>query len=211
MIIEKQQIIKVCSICKNSLSIKLFRFRNKDKKTLFSYCKDCEKEYMKNYRQNNNSLREKKKEHYNINKEKILNKNKEYRENNRAKLLEAKRKQSALYRENNKDKIINYRKIYNKTLSCKVSKKTYKHKRRELENKGNLTHSELLNLEKSKSNCYWCNCKIIGSNYHIDHYMPLSKGGEHTLSNLVVSCPSCNLRKGNKDPIAFAISIGKLL
>ena len=41
--------------------------------------------------------------------------------------------------------------------------------------------------------------------------MPLSKGGEHTLTNLVVSCPTCNLQKNAKDPIEFANKLGRLL
>lgn len=35
---------------------------------------------------------------------------------------------------------------------------------------------------------------------HIDHCIPLSRGGEHNLENLVPSCAPCNMSKGSKLP-----------
>lgn len=64
-------------------------------------------------------------------------------------------------------------------------------------------------IAAQKKVCYWCGlpCK---QKYHIDHYQPLSKGGKHRISNLVIACPTCNLRKSSKDPLEFAASIGRL-
>lgn len=57
--------------------------------------------------------------------------------------------------------------------------------------------------------CHWCGKKCAKS-YHIDHYVPLSKGGKHEISNLVIACPKCNIRKNAKDPYEFAASVGRL-
>jgi 5-methylcytosine-specific restriction endonuclease McrA len=46
--------------------------------------------------------------------------------------------------------------------------------------------------------CYLCNEKIEFGKDHLDHKMPISKGGITEISNMGVACPSCNLRKNNK-------------
>ena len=58
--------------------------------------------------------------------------------------------------------------------------------------------------------CYWCGNRC-GSKYHVDHYIPLAKGGRHELNNLVISCPKCNMEKGAKMPDEYAMQKGRLL
>lgn len=42
-------------------------------------------------------------------------------------------------------------------------------------------------------------CLYCGSPHeHIDHILPLSRGGQHIIDNLTASCASCNLSKSNK-------------
>ena len=48
--------------------------------------------------------------------------------------------------------------------------------------------------------CYYCNCEL-DEKKHLDHYIPLSKGGTHSIDNVVWSCASCNLKKGAKVPL----------
>lgn len=56
-------------------------------------------------------------------------------------------------------------------------------------------------LDAQKGKCFYCRKKL--DEYHIDHFIPLAKGGKHALSNLVVACPNCNARKHAKDPLEF--------
>jgi len=41
--------------------------------------------------------------------------------------------------------------------------------------------------------CYWCNQET--NKIHVDHYFPKRFGGTNNTTNLVRSCPDCNLSK----------------
>jgi len=88
-------------------------------------------------------------------------------------------------------------------------KRAYKMRRKNIEVDG-ASSSEVAAWAKSEIKvCHWCGVKCE-SDYHIDHYFPLSKGGKHDISNLVISCPTCNVRKNAKDPYKFAQQRGRL-
>ena len=47
--------------------------------------------------------------------------------------------------------------------------------------------------------CQKCGKEVPLWDYHVDHIIPISKGGdEWELTNLELSCPTCNLKKGAK-------------
>jgi 5-methylcytosine-specific restriction endonuclease McrA len=52
--------------------------------------------------------------------------------------------------------------------------------------------------------CYWCKRLTRKQNRHLDHVIPLAKGGADSVGNLCVSCPPCNQRKNAKMPEEFA-------
>ncbi len=39
---------------------------------------------------------------------------------------------------------------------------------------------------------------LQGATFHVEHVIPSSHGGQETLQNLVLACPSCNLHKSNR-------------
>lgn len=48
--------------------------------------------------------------------------------------------------------------------------------------------------------CYLCNRLIPLGERHVDHIVPLSRGGEHNPGNLAIACFGCNTSKSNKMP-----------
>lgn len=63
----------------------------------------------------------------------------------------------------------------------------------------------LIAQRESQSNeCFWCGVPLLSGSIHLDHVHPLSAGGFHDVANLVLSCGACNLRKGVRNPFAFA-------
>jgi 5-methylcytosine-specific restriction endonuclease McrA len=49
--------------------------------------------------------------------------------------------------------------------------------------------------------CAYCGCKP--ERLAMDHFLPLSRGGFHTPSNLIPACKSCNSSKSNKEAQAW--------
>jgi hypothetical protein len=53
-------------------------------------------------------------------------------------------------------------------------------------------------LDRDGSMCVYCGSK--GGPFHFDHVLPWSRGGRHTVENLVLACAPCNLEKGARLP-----------
>lgn len=65
-----------------------------------------------------------------------------------------------------------------------------------------------------KNTCAACYSKLVLSGpgkYHIDHIVPISKGGCHIPENLQLLCPGCNHKKTDMDSVAFMQRMGRLL
>lgn len=204
--VNEEQII-ICSKCLKPFDISFYH-KNKSKKNgINTQCKFCVSKSNKQYRENNvesvklyGTLWRKN------NKDKKYISCKTWQENNKEKVNKYKKG----YKDRNKEKIYLKNKEYRKTDMGKFVQKNYKHKRRAIEKSGDVTTKQLLELQQNAKNCYWCNTSLKNKVVHIDHYVALSKGGKHTLSNLVVACSECNLKKNAKDPFVFAMGLGKL-
>ncbi len=84
----------------------------------------------------------------------------------------------------------------------RVVVKNYDSKRRSVKSNGMETSDLRLFIEDSDKVCFYCD-KDCDKDFHVDHIIPLSKGGEHERYNLCISCPTCNLRKNSLDPEEF--------
>jgi 5-methylcytosine-specific restriction endonuclease McrA len=177
---------------KNRIAVKMKRYReengNKISEVKKRWCEE-NKEQTASY----------KKQWYENNKENIALKNKHrYEENREQSLLRQKQ-----WRDGNKEKIAQRDKRYLKTPTGKLIRKNASHRRRTITKQGDVTTVQLKQLLENSTHCFYCNNPLILNEIHIDHYIPLAKGGLHTISNLRVACKKCNLSKWDKMPKEF--------
>ncbi len=87
----------------------------------------------------------------------------------------------AKYRINNYEKFIGY----SQQRKAQIASTTIK----------SFSRGDVILLYGNK--CFYCNDGLFE---HLDHYIPLSKGGSHTMDNVRPSCSYCNLSKNAKLP-----------
>lgn len=80
-----------------------------------------------------------------------------------------------------------------------------KSKRRKAKMRGNVTAQVSAQeirrrFEQFDGLCAYCGEK---GDLHIEHFIPLSKGGTHTLGNIVPACPKCNYSKRDHDAFTW--------
>ena len=63
---------------------------------------------------------------------------------------------------------------------------------------------------RQKNKCVACHADV-SVKYHVDHIVPLIKGGTNDITNIQILCPTCNMSKQARDPITFMQSRGLLL
>lgn len=75
---------------------------------------------------------------------------------------------------------------------------------------GSHTAEEILAiLERQNWICVYCPASIR-ERRHMDHIVPLSKGGSNNADNIQGSCPTCNMRKSDKLPEEWERELGLL-
>ena len=115
------------------------------------------------------------------------------------------------YREDHHDRDYQIHKRYRETHRDVINAAAQRRRALKLNATGIHTKDDVQRQYKSqKGHCYWCNIKV-DKVYHVDHVIPLSRGGSNGPENIVISCPTCNMKKNNKLPHEWTGSNGKLL
>lgn len=131
------------------------------------------------------------------NPEKYREKSRRWRANNPEKAKEINAKQY----QKNREKILARKKQYwqeNPDIR-QSARASYNARKRSAE--GSFTSADVLRMKESQSMmCNGCRCDMNETGYHIDHIVPLSRGGTNWPSNLQLLCPTCNHKKYNKHP-----------
>lgn len=77
---------------------------------------------------------------------------------------------------------------------------------------GKFTAKDVANLfTLQRGKCAECNKSLKMTGYHVDHVVPIARGGTNWPDNLQLLCPPCNQSKHAKDPIEWARMKGRLL
>lgn len=89
----------------------------------------------------------------------------------------------------------------------KAISKQYKSRRRSQEECGITGGMLAMWIRDQQKICFYCRSDCTET-FHVDHFLPLSKGGAHVLTNLRIACPSCNLHKHAKTPDVWIEEVG---
>lgn len=199
---------KYCKNCKEDFSApgdhwysngeNKFRCKNKTKNYRKENILDI-KNREKVYRDLNKSVLNKRCKDWRIrNKDRILKEEKQYRLEN----IDRVKARKSRYKAKNRDNIKILAKQWRKNNPDKV--KAFKLNRRAY---GKVNGNDIINLRKSNIEKYGMltcvYCEIVVKDYHIDHKLPVSRGGTNDLENLAISCPHCNLSKHTKTAEEF--------
>lgn len=136
------------------------------------------------------------KAYYAENKERITARNRGWLEENK----ERKRELDREYRSSEREKI---REANKKWASENPDKRmaSWRNRDARLRNADGTHNADdvALILEEQNFTCPYC-LSDLSEGYHVDHYVPLAKGGSNWPDNLQCLCPTCNTRKGAKEP-----------
>lgn len=199
---------RVCAKCGCTQSVENFYVQSNG--YMRPDCKDCTKATVKEYADKNRDRRlVYGAQHYQNNKAIFQQKSREYRSKpeNRVKAAQ----KTAEWRKSNPDKVKSHyvtqkESGISKTYSARARKKrkdqirvanrNYKAKKRSAE--GHHTAADIQKIyEDQGCRCAACNVNVKNG-YHVDHIVPLIRGGSNWPANLQILCPSCNLRKKDK-------------
>lgn len=186
---DNAKLTKLCPLCECEKPAAEFWASKNTKDGLYSWCKPCTKA--------------RRKERYDP----------EYHRNYRLERLEAKREYDRMryqrdpekrnagirrwYREN-KDKVKAQRARYNAEHRQDNLARNRKRKARLKEAEGSHTAAEVWALAESQDwLCAYCETPMFGE-FHVDHMLPISRGGSNSWENLAITCATCNLRKNDK-------------
>lgn len=175
---------KRCSSCKEVKPVSGFAPCNTDRSGYEPRCRKCRRIQSRDWHRRN--------------KEWV----RRYEEEHRDHLLKIRREHNREYRK--QPNAIAMRRAREKTAKVRLYNRNRQALRRTTTRQGDVTPEMLQKLLDSQSRCCYCR-KLFNSRREktIDHVIPVSKGGQHVLSNLVVACKPCNSRK--HDEILFLL------
>ena len=182
--------MKICRYCNKELPINKFGNDKRSKDGKKNKCSSCHNEYMKAYYWQHREVLAARVLVYHYKNREIANKK---RKLNRLKNLEKQMQHSRQWQKDNPE-LANAIKT-NWRMKNRVKLKAIADKRNIIVKNGNVPSSFIKMLKTQP--CNYCGI-YVENQMQIDHVIPIAKGGQHSVENLVSACKSCNLSKSDK-------------
>lgn len=180
-----------------------------DRITSTGKCCECHRlRRMRRYRSNPEHERKKKRDYDARNRDQVNARARDFTARNPQRRRDSVRR----WRDANTEKDrASWRSYYHQNADRERDRSRAKRKRRS-KAEGFCTIADLRRILKQQRNrCAMCRISFRIIQKHLDHIIPLSKGGTHWPRNRQFLCEPCNLKKHAKDPLDFAREKGFLL
>lgn len=221
---------KRCSKCKELKPVQMFSKKSKAADGLQSRCKECiHEDSVRYYWANREKLQEKYRQRYKVNPDYFKRRAQLWAEANPERVREISRWQRYRWRKTHGDQVrardrahyaANREKLRERARRWRAKHPevvraqnarwaaAYPDKRRDINARRRArkrkAQVEIFSradiFERDSGHCHICGKKADSRNWHLDHLIPLSLGGQHTKRNVAVAHPSCNMRKYNTGP-----------
>jgi 5-methylcytosine-specific restriction endonuclease McrA len=197
---------KICPQCDVLRPFSDFAKDKTQKDGLQTRCRECQSVIHRQYVVQNADVLRQKAHEYNVSEHGRAKRkayNAEYRRNNNQYFVEY----MAIWRAQNRDRVLLYAREYGRTEKGRDVRRSH-HTKRRLRIRDAftpVTAAEIAQIRKAQTDKYgrlicWRCCKPITRSPHLDHFIPLDKGGRHSPGNLHFMHAKCNLNKSNKHP-----------
>lgn len=181
---------QVCTKCESEFPLtSTYWYRSYENQTgFYRHCKTCHDQVVDAWHERNPEYATQQyKQYYETHKEYVLEQNERWRRENKEYCAKLARQRYHLNIEGSREQ----------------SRRRQQRRRASLYNApGNGLDSDGLSQKWRGQNgqCWHCGEPLDESDYHLDHLIPLSRGGTNESRNIVLSCPYCNDSKGDKLP-----------
>jgi 5-methylcytosine-specific restriction endonuclease McrA len=209
---------KTCICCKLSKAMLDFNTNRSYRDGYSGKCKQCVREY---FFANKARIAELHKEWNERNRQSVNARQAKYRAADREKYREHGRRHYAkdpvpareaakAWRENNPERVADGHQRWVANNPAKILEYSRNRRARKRDAEGSHTANDIDRLwDLQRGLCAACRKRM--SKYHVDHVVPLAKGGSNNWTNLQLLHPLCNQQKSAKDPIEFMQEQGFLL
>lgn len=104
------------------------------------------------------------------------------------------------YYSNHRDRVNLYKREYRKRNPWQIKGEQNRRQARRRGATGTYSDVDIQSRFRSQNGkCFWCKV-LLPIRFHIDHYIPISRGGTNGSENIVLSCAFCNCSRKDKLP-----------